>query len=234
MVFKLTRNLVVSLCVVLIGCSKSVNINGRIDKTLHASLMKKDLRGFTLKVNSHGGEVKYAALIAKKLSKENVSVSINKQCISACVEFFLPAASTIDFKGEPLIGIHWGSVLNFRQMERYGGQINKCDLTNLRIQEGLFRGKGLNLDFWLETEKRLIVSRYEIIKKGTECPWKVREFENYMWLPNSQQLKTLWGLKFNGKVCSDNPSRCKKRIDRWWKKGTKLVIGDDVYISRGY
>jgi len=64
------------------------------------------------------------------------------------------------------------------------------------------------------------------------CPSINYEFENRMWYPTSDQIMNLYGLEFSGNVCADNPKCFKRKIA--WREflGGRIVIGDDVYVSR--
>jgi len=151
--------------------------------------------------------------------------------MSACAEFLLPAANKIIFIQDPMIGFHWSPILNENEYVRASGEFSKCDLSDYEYQKNLHRENQLNEDFWLEVEKRLVLQSYKVGLDG--CNTGKRKFKNTMWLPTSQQLKNLLGLKFEGKVCSDDLKACKMTVNQNWKKGKRVVIGDTVHISEG-
>ncbi len=219
----------------LVGCSKNsfLSLNGTINQEFYTLISNFDLNGAIIEVTSSGGSNKYAIEVAKKIYKNSIHIEIVSECTSACVEFLLPAAESIKFIDKPLIAIHWGPILNFGQYKRARGHLNGCELNDLVAQVKLFEAKKLNQNFWHHTEKRLVLKHYELSDKPEQCPWKTREFENDFWLPTSKQLKEMWGLKFTGSVCADNISYCSNVINYRWPKGTRIVIGDEVYISKG-
>ena len=115
--------------------------------------------------------------------------------------------------------------------ERFKYDVSNC-FSSLKQQTDTLSKKKLNYKFWRDVEKRLKLIKFQITD-SSRCPGKIREFQNHMWLPTSTQLRELWGLQFDGSVCSDDYNRCTKRVDRRWRNGTRIVIGDEVYVSKG-
>lgn len=226
---------IIILLFVSFANSNSVNLGTvRVDDDLVDKFEEFDGKiNFIVKLNSGGGLPQDALKISDIMLRNKTGVIINRACLSACAETILPSATIVEFQNTPIIGFHWNSTMNFDMLRRYGGDLRLCDLTTVERQKSLLSTKGMNVDFWKETEKRLVLEHYEIVPRGYACPWKRREFKNHMWLPTSEQLRNLWGLEFKGSVCADDFQRCTWKIDRRWKKGTRIVVGDEVYISRG-
>ena len=208
--------------------------NVRVDQDLvkaFESLPRKP--EMTIMFNSHGGLPSAAHAISKQIQTRHINIIVDKECLSACAETVLPSSNNIRFKNRPLIGYHWNSIMTFDQKTRYGGSLEYCDLTNVEKQVQLLESKNMNVEYWRETEKRLNLKFYKVVPKIDRCSWKRRAFENRMWLPTSEQLRNIMKLKFTGKVCADIFQECSRRIDRRWPKGTRLVVGDEIYISKG-
>lgn len=225
------------IIIVLFSCTKSVSfrLEGRLDYNALRALTHENLKqDETIIVSSSGGEVLSALKIAEILQDRNISIIVPSVCISACVEFLLPAVNKITFSNSPIIGIHWGPIMDFYQYKRVLEEPELCNFPTFDFQQDLFAKRGLNIDFWKQTEQRLHLLRFRLDKSSLDkCPWKIRKFENYMWLPTSKQLRELWGLKFSGSVCADDFTKCSRQVDSRWQAGTRIVIGDAVYVSEG-
>ena len=122
--------------------------------------------------------------------------------------------------------------MDYHQYVEAGADMSHCHF-DLTTQKKLIEKRKLNAGFWKEIEIRLKLTKFQLVDKtGESCPWKVREFDNQMWFPTSQQLRKLWGLRFNGAVCADDFEECTKKIDKYWAKGDRVIVGDDVYVAR--
>lgn len=215
------------------GCAKVPVVEGRIDQDFLDKLEKSIEKSPTIILSSGGGEVLKAFEAAKVLDSANVTIIVDDNCSSACAEDLLPAGKDIIFRNSPLIGFHWNSFMNRSQMVRFGGDVSSCSSVGLANQKYIYGLKGLNVDFWRETEARLDLQFYQVVPNGKLCPNKRRKFKNYLWLPDSQHIRKKWGLKFKGSVCADNFEKCKGKVDAKWKKGTRVVIGERIYVSEG-
>lgn len=221
---------VVSAC----QSQQTIDMHGQINQDFLDNLYNQNTQNAVLHISSGGGNIKLAYLASKNLIENKNEVKIEGHCLSACSEYLLAAANEIQFLNYPLVGYHWNTFMNIKQIQTYGGDISRCDLTSVEQQHEIYSYKDLNLDFWKETEKRLNLTYFEVVTNPQACPSKKRIFENHMWFPTSKQLKELLGLKFEGNVCADSPKICQRRIDRRWKSGTRVVLGDTVYVSRGW
>lgn len=158
---------------------------------------------------------------------------VDEICSSNCAEIILPSARKIKFENYPIIAFH-GNTLSYRHYVNTTPGLDRryCNWEYALKMESLYSESNLNALFWEEQIKRLKPNVTFEIRKG-ECPWRKYNFENSFWLPDSKQLKKLWGIKFSGKVCADKAKLCKKKIDENWASGTRVVIGDVVYTSKG-
>jgi len=50
------------------------------------------------------------------------------------------------------------------------------------------------------------------------------------WIPTSDQLRRLWGLKFTGSVCADDEACRRDFLPQVFVAGTHLMVGDDEVI----
>ncbi len=229
------RALMIIIVLFLTCCKKEdLIIKSEINGNFLAKLERKNAPGKRIIISSGGGSTKVAFEAARNIIRNENTVIVQGVCLSACAEDILPSAKTIKFLDNPMIGFHWNSFMNRSQFIRYGGDVTYCSSVSIDNQKYLYGLAQLNQDFWKETEKRLVLEHYEIFPVTGACPLKIRRFKNYMWLPTSKQLKKLWGLEFSGRVCSDNIRACVRKVDRRWEKGTRIVIGDKVYISKGW
>jgi len=88
------------------------------------------------------------------------------------------------------------------------------------------------IDFWKETLHRLDLRDFQL-KELESCIEVGFSFENTLWFPTNNQLKEKYKLSFTGTVCSDNYDCYSSVLDEYASNGTKFVIGDEVYISKG-
>jgi len=186
-----------------------------------------------LHFNSSGGKVSVALKLAKEIKKRKLSLIISKECLSNCAEILIPSASNVKFFQSPMIGFH-GNIqsYSFYVQKLAKNNTSYCKWGYVEKQVSILESAGLNTDFWTEQMLRLkpdITFHYE----DKKCPSREYNFKNKLWLPTGKQLRDLWGLKFEGSVCADDFDLCKKKIDYRWKKGTRVVVGDEVYISKG-
>lgn len=231
------------ICGFIFSCSACSPRNASTDKLIELEepsyneitqlILSANKDNTPLVFNSKGGMTGFSLRIAKLLNLYQVSIKITRECTSGCAEILLPAAHSIYFENRPIIGYH-GNILSYRYyVDNFAVRdTNKCGWRYAEETETLLEEKSLNQFFWKEQMKRLnpdVTFNYQKFA----CPEMVDNFENYMWLPTSKQLKELYGLKFSGEVCADQLKSCSKRIDERWPKGKRIVVGDTVYISKG-
>lgn len=217
----------------LLSCDSNLTYRGYINENLYEYLSVNNKQNHTLVISSSGGRTDISYRIAKDILNNNNHIIVQSECMSACSEYILPAANSIEFHNNPIVGFHWNSLMNRDQIVRFGGDITHCSTESPDNLKSLYLIKNLNTEFWKLTEKFLVLESYEVISKDGECPWKKRVFENRMWLPTSSHLKENWGIKFEGTVCADDFIQCSKKVNKRWSEGTRIVIGDKVHISKG-
>jgi len=188
-------------------------------------------------ITSPGGYPSRAMIVVEEIIKRKYKISIYKLCVSACAEYLLPAGNVnakITFIENPIVGFHWSAMLTEHIMrENLQDNIDHCSFSDSKELIKLQERGGTNPNNWRETLKQLGVdySEYRLDKDG--CPEIKIKFENEYWLPTSKQLREVYLLDFEGGVCADNIDTCAKTIDGIWAKGSRIVVGDEVYVSKG-
>lgn len=243
--------IILQICMLLlISCQNYEDENSYLieerGNSISAGLTKKNLSQYKdiiskvtsdelkiINVNSEGGITSEALKIGGLLELYSISIAIDKECLSNCAEILLPSAKRVVFLNDPLIGFH-GNILSYQHYVTLLAteNIEFCNWLYANAHRDLLKRKNMNALFWEEQFLRLKPD-VELVYPAEKCPRRTYNFENHMWLPTSDQLRLLFKLEFEGSVCADNPRLCKKRIDHKWKKGTRIVIGDEVYISKG-
>lgn len=208
--------------------SDTISFVGRIDDSLTKILENSD-DTFTLEIDSGGGYAIDAAQSAEIIISKDIEVLVRGRCLSACSEFILPAAQTITFETNPIIGFHWSPIMDRMQFNRYATPNQKCEFLAAEAQDNILRATNLNENFWKEVESKLILNHYSLHDNGSQCPDKLRTFVNRTWLPTSKQLKSVWGLDFSGSVCADDLNKCILVVNDIWEPGDRIVIGDVVH-----
>ncbi len=181
---------------------------------------------------STGGLTSYALKVAQIIHDQKIEIIIDKECTSACSELILPAAHRVTFKNFPLIGFHTNILADEHYIKDLAVKnVEKCNWNRSRKTEAQYRWNEINSEFWKEQVKRM-KPKVKIDYDFHPCPSVSYEFENRMWYPTSDQIRNLYGLDFSGTVCADDPKCFKRKIARREFLGGRIVIGDDVYVSR--
>ncbi len=232
----LMRLAALCICIFLLSClsDPSIEISGRIDESVNQKLQSLNSNHARIVVSSGGGLPDSALSMARQIEDAENDLVILGVCNSACAEYLLPAANSLIFQDNPIIGFHWNAMMIESLYKRHGRKdLEYCTHQDSKELYNLHVRSQVTPKFWQETFSRLGHSHFSLDYKVDECPWKKMAFENHLWLPTSEQLRNLWGLKFSGSVCADNFNVCKEKIDVRWAKGTRIVVGDEVYISKG-
>jgi len=232
------KNIVLLLCLLVLGCKQEtiIHIKQRHISSLFVSeVHKKAKPQATLYINSAGGKTLAALDVAEIIMSNNMQIIIDKECMSVCSEFLLPAASSVILQDAPLIGFHWNPIMLLTLMEEHARQdLQFCDRRTSDGQRKLYMKTGHNIEFWQQTLIRLELLDYKIEYRPQKCPRNEITFYSRIWLPTSQQLRDLYKLEFTGSVCADDYEACVRRVNSRWKKGTRIVIGDVTYVSNGH
>lgn len=217
---------------------KATRVEGPIDERLEHEFLEAIENSDVIILNSLGGFPSSSFKIADVIIERNINIIVDDICASACAEHILPASQRfktqgLRFENEPIIGFHWNAaMLEALMKEQYSSEFKHCSFSDTYVSLDLQEGSGVNSQFWKAVKEKLGAngSEYKLDPKG--CPLIKVKFENAFWLPDSNSLRNQYGLDFTGKVCADEPKKCMERIDRDWREGTRIVIGNEIYISK--
>lgn len=199
---------------------------GRFDQR-HLEAFKEVSDGATVTMTSRGGDAGYALDAAEIVERKGLTLRITSLCMSACAESLLPAAKKLILDQEAIIGFHGNSMV-YRELS--GFDPGPCNAEVSRRHEALLKRKGMNVEFWKEQHKRLSFGKFQYLGDTggvrPECPSVRMSMRARMWLPTSQQLRELYGLKFDGAICADSPECLQRRLGQVFRKGDVLIVGD--------
>ena len=93
-----------------------------------------------------------------------------------------------------------------------------------------YRSTGHNNDFWREQEKRLsgFTINYKI-NENNICERSPSYKNADYWLPTSEELRNLLGLKFKGSLCSDDINCYRKKPLMFFCPNVTFHINGKVY-----
>lgn len=214
-------------------------VEGPIDTNFAARFEDAGSASKVIIVNSPGGLPSAALKTAKWIRKQEIDIIINNACFSACAEYLLAAAASSDhqtlvFKNRPLIGFHWNApMLESIMKKNLSDDFSHCDFSDTENLAQLHNDTGVNHLFWMKVIENLGANLSDYRLNGEGCPQIRARFKNVLWLPNSEGLQRDFGLRFEGGVCSDDLRSCNQRIDQNWRSGTRLMVADELHISRG-
>ena len=201
---------------------------------------KKALRSFqklkpasVVRMSSRGGWPE-GIDIGNFIFENKISLQIEEECLSACAEYLLPASKSVNFIGSPLIAVHRNPWIthSISQIDN-ADIIHNCNSNTYDKYIAFINKVGISKEYNPELLRRLelIGASYKINAFG--CPFPYLKFKNQQWLLNSAQIEKFFNIEFSGTVCADNPNKCKTVIDSRWKYGTRVIIGNEVYVSKG-
>lgn len=201
------------------------------------------LQGFddmqVVKISSSGGDPDYAELAAKIIQEKRLSFIVEGFCGSSCVEYLLPAAVKLQFSDKPILAVHQNPAIFDKYKNSNPDFLDRplCYFEdNLDYYFTLQAKK--NNEFIIEraiteTISKLNVKDFILSDKG-RCVEVGLVFENQLWLPNSNQLRTILGLDFTGPVCADDFEDCSKSLNKVLPDNFSVVIGSKEYTVVHY
>lgn len=246
--FLIMKNIIwsITFSISLVGCSGSnsstdlevtskstpvsLSISGKIDMALARKIVKRGGGYDTIIINSGGGEVPASVIVANEIMKNNIHVIVEGVCYSSCAEFILPAAETITFKNNPLVGYHHNPMIKRHLYKSHNPVgIEFCDFEDAEKMSNLLIQRGLSVRSWEATFTRLSFRRVSFNGDGVSCPELFRTYHYYLWLPTSEQLKTIFGLQFSGELCADEAECYMPKLDETSSKGSRYWINGQAY-----
>ena len=190
-------------------------------------------KGESIAVRSGGGDADASIEVGEILQNKQINVSVVGFCMSACASILLPAANSVTFVNMPIIGFHQDGLL-FRGIVS-GDKDMYCNSERAAKMQNIYRKANLNAEFWRETARRLQFKNPRVkagysTREGA-CPGWVADIEYYMWMPTSEQLRTLLGLRFDGLLCADVAECVNGRMKRHFGRNIKIIVGDKVIVT---
>ncbi len=215
---------------------------GRVDPQSYSDIYDVPEKGIFI-VMSPGGLTRYGNKISNYMLDHDLGLVVAIACGSACAEDILPAARSLYFFDDPIISFHGNSQSVLYHLSK-GKHADPCKVLTQRalvddyrysVQNKIerYERSGHNIEFWKEQEKRLKGFSLVKIEDGDGSCGMTSAYENAdHWLPTSQQLKNLMGLKFKGTVCADNPKCYEKKLYLFFGPDVKFIIGDEFYETK--
>lgn len=142
------------LIALLNGCGNSkfeqsgyLEITGRIDEKMVAEVAKNIHKIDSIVITSQGGETSAAIDLARMIYDNKINVVVKKYCLSGCAQLVLPAANSIEFVENPILGLHHSatSILEFSKLQNYA-DTDKFSQRLSEKEKNFYNDIGLNLD----------------------------------------------------------------------------------------
>ncbi|MCF6220998.1 MAG: hypothetical protein L3J65_07780 [Robiginitomaculum sp.] len=211
---------------------KSVVLKGTINNAFYEKFATAAKSTKHITINSTGGSTSYAARIGDIIYQDKLNITITGKCFSACAEYILPSAQKLTIGAEALIGFHWSpKMLQHLVSKEAPENLQHCKWPSVKRLDEQYKKYGANPEFWHYSLERIELESFELYYSPNTCPKHTKSFKNLLWMPTSEQLRTLLGLKLSETICADKPECYEPRIDEIWPSGTRIVVGDRVYIS---
>ncbi len=236
--------LTTSIVLLTIGCSpaqgKAVttkcaqDFSGEITQKWLDTVGAMDCEKLTLRINSYGGETHTSLDFALYLRSQNTHIIVDEYCISGCAAFLLPAATSITFKDNPLIGFHTDPIARKSLAKHYKPPgLENCQFLDTAKMEKLYKTAGTKTNFWELQMSHLKMTNFNVSDKhdALGCPNMYPTFKNSLRFPKSSTMKKYLGLNFRGSVCADSPSCGRRDLKRLRRKG-RFVIDDRLVVLR--
>jgi hypothetical protein len=188
--------------------------------------------GKHLIITSFGGKVKDAVTVASMLRRDNWKITVVGVCNSACSGIILLGSDEVHITPGSVIGFHGdGLMKNHLYRLASGDPLSSCFLKDQDQEDLLIEAAGVNRDFWKEQLFRL--QPYDVSlgvpsKTTPECRILRYRLSLTYWYPNSEQLRSLFGLNFTGSVAADDLDKNINTIRSFNGAGAKVMVGDEI------
>jgi len=217
---------------------------GEINSHFKAQFLESAARSNRIAITSAGGDVRTAIELAEYIVEAgNIELVVFGTCKSACVEYLLPAASSVVLFDSPFLGVH-GNLLS-KQGLALSGTRDPCpdplsqqeligDLTRLANRmRSIYEQTGHRESFWKSQEENLGTPSFSFIQKSNDVCSIGLEFDYEWWFPTSEQFSELLGLELKGSLCSDNQHCYRNKMALYEDEGSEVIVGSaDFVVTR--
>ena len=214
---------------------------GEINGHFKAQFLESAARSNRIAITSAGGDVRTAIELAEYIVEAgNIELVVFGTCKSACVEYLLPAASSVVLFDSPFLGVH-GNLLSKKGLA-LSGTSDPCpdplsqqeligDLTRLANRmRGIYEQTGHRESFWKSQEEKLGTPDFSFIQKSNDVCSIGLEFDYEWWFPTSEQFSELLGLELKGSLCSDNQHCYRNKMALYEDEGSEVIVGSTDFV----
>lgn len=200
-------------------------VSGGVDQAFVSRLDSVSKSRSKIKISSGGGEASAGWQAGAIVAQRDLELVIDGACLSACAEFLLPAAKSIEVDSQTLIGLHGNDFIFAALASEFFPSRTFVDPQRIAWLRTQYQRQGLSQDFYKETMARLGI-RYVSEAESTPYP-QVEIYSVYsMWFPTSEQLRSLWGLEVRGTLCADDRNCWERRLRELGEPNEKFVVGN--------
>jgi hypothetical protein len=182
----------------------------------------------TVVVSSLGGSAAVGIDIAEFVQANHIHIQVDEFCLSACAEYILPAAESVELGPHAIIGFHGGDFL-FENLAQEAGADDSCAAPRTAALHAIYAARGLNPSFANEVAARLEITSYRPPSSPTTCD-AAFDSRRLIWFPSGDQLRSLWGLHFTGSICVDDTACVEERMKHMIRSGREVMFGDEPYV----
>jgi hypothetical protein len=135
-------------------------LKGRIDQAVAEEYARAG-RFETLIVDSYGGEGLAALDIANLMAQHKTVLKIKGHCMSACAEFFMPAAHRVVAIDEPIVAVHGNPILLEQLYIETGAAMpDQCALQQIGLK-AIYRKMGRSTALALAQRENLVLKSFK-------------------------------------------------------------------------
>lgn len=199
---------------------------GPIGRDLTSLIESMPCKNGVLELDSIGGLETDAIIAANAIAERSVVIEVNRYCVSACVDFILPAATAVKFINQPIVAVHGNPAAMQFLMTHYSPPgIENCRFAEYQSFADLYRRRGANLQFFHNQLAKLGVRAFEVSPPLGEdaCPHHNIVFEVDYWLPSAAELRSGMQIEVDGETCA--PDACQRQELRRLLSGRSVRIG---------
>ena len=229
--FLLPAALLLSVCALVFNC---IYLSGDINDRMAEKAEKAMLVPLPLIVNSNGGSARYAEIISHSIYNKNKSILVLGNCLSACAEYFIPAAKHVYVTSKSLIGYHVSDFMAEDYFRSPDDLKKYCGFKRLVWLKFLYKERELNSNFYKITYKILQFKPIynDKLFHNDNCTEVITTQGPAMWFPDSEQLKSDLGLNIDNKICSDSQYCWGRRLSKLGGLSSGYIVGSKLVAHK--